>query len=47
MSECDYVVAARYRDYDHLATRTSTVVQDIFETKEQWQTVRLCARTEL
>lgn len=46
LDECDYVVAARYRDYDQHSTRASKVVQDILETKEQWQTVRLRARTD-
>lgn len=44
LSTCDYVVAARYRDYDQHSTRASKVVQDILATKEKWQTVRLhCA----
>lgn len=41
LDKCDYVVAARYRDYDQHSTRASKVVQDILATKEKWQTVRL------
>eukprot|EP00903_Cladosiphon_okamuranus_P015722 g14512.t1 len=39
LDKCDYVVAARYRDYDQHSTRASKVVQDILATKEKWQTV--------
>lgn len=40
LDKCDYVVAARYRDYDQHSTRASKVVQDILATREKWQTVR-------
>lgn len=40
LEDCDYVLAATYREYDPLATRASSVVQGLVETKEQWQTVR-------
>eukprot|EP00752_Nemacystus_decipiens_P010009 g8924.t1 len=39
LDKCDYVVAARYREYDQHSTRASKVVQDILATKEKWQTV--------
>lgn len=39
LEDCDYVLAATYREYDPLATRASSVVQGLVETKEQWQTV--------
>ena len=47
LDECDYVIAARYRDYDQHSTRASKVVQGILETKEQWQTVRPRARSSV
>lgn len=39
LEDCDYVLAARYKDYTQHVTRTSNVVQDIFKNKDQWQTV--------
>ncbi|CAM9757027.1 unnamed protein product [Pylaiella littoralis] len=39
LDECDYVVAARFRDFDQHSTRASKVVQDILEAKDQWDHV--------
>ncbi|CAB1106652.1 GT22 [Ectocarpus sp. CCAP 1310/34] len=39
LDECDYVLAARFRDYDQYSTRASQAMQDILKTKEQWHTV--------
>lgn len=46
IGECDYVVAARFRDFDQHSTRASKVVKDILETKDQWEHVRLIARID-
>lgn len=46
IDECDYVVAARFRDFDQHSTRASKVVKDILETKDQWEHVRLRARID-
>ncbi|CAM9298328.1 unnamed protein product, partial [Ascophyllum nodosum] len=39
LDECDYVIAARYKEYNQHTTRTSKVVKDIFKSKERWRTV--------
>lgn len=40
LQECDYVLAAAYREYDQHTTRASSVLQELVQTQGQWQTVR-------
>lgn len=41
LEECDYVLAATYRDYDPRVTRASGVVLEMVKNKEQWKTVNV------